>query len=67
MLLALGWLMWRTGGEFLATGETTAQLQILKAPFLYGMGLLCGFTGIVHLVQAGTPPTGPAEGEGVAL
>lgn len=49
MLIALGWLMWKTGGEFLATGETTAQLKILKAPFIYGMGALCAFTGVVHL------------------
>jgi len=48
-LLALGWLMWQTGGDFLASGETTAQLKILKAPFIYGMGLLCAFTGVIHL------------------
>ena len=48
-LLGLGWLMWKTGGDFLATGETTAQLKILKAPFIYGMGVLCAFTGVVHL------------------
>ncbi len=48
-LLALGWLMWQTGSDFLATGETTAQLKILKAPFIYGMGLLCAFTGLIHL------------------
>lgn len=48
-LLALGWLMWKTGNDFLATGETTAQLKILKAPFIHGMGLLCAFTGVVHL------------------
>jgi len=48
-LLALGWLMWKTGGDFLETGETTAQLKILKAPFIYGMGLLCAFTGLIHL------------------
>lgn len=48
-LLALGWLMWKTGNDFLATGETTAQLKILKAPFIYGMGVLCAFTGVVHL------------------
>jgi tripartite ATP-independent transporter DctM subunit len=64
VLLGLGWLMWDSGNQFLQSGETTAQLKILKAPFLYGMGLLCGFTGIVHLVQAGTPPTELAEGEG---
>jgi TRAP-type C4-dicarboxylate transport system permease small subunit len=48
-LLALGWLMWKTGGDFLETRETTAQLGILKAPFIYGMGLLCAFTGLIHL------------------
>jgi len=48
-LLGLGWLMWKTGNDFLASGETTAQLKILKAPFIYGMGLLCAFTGVVHL------------------
>lgn len=48
-LLALGWLMWKTGNDFMQTGETTAQLKIIKAPFIYGMGLLCAFTGIIHL------------------
>jgi TRAP-type transport system small permease protein len=48
-LLGLGWLMWQTGTDFLQTGETTAQLQILKAPFIYGMGVLCAFTGFIHL------------------
>ncbi len=48
-LLGLGWLMWKTGNDFMATGETTAQLKILKAPFIYGMGVLCAFTGVVHL------------------
>ncbi|HSV35289.1 MAG TPA: TRAP transporter small permease [Ramlibacter sp.] len=67
VLLGLGWLMWRTGGQFLETGETTAQLQILKAPFIYGMGLLCGLTGLVHLVMAGTAPAELVEGDGAAL
>jgi len=48
-LLALGWLMWKTGNDFMQTGETTAQLKIIKAPFIYGMDLLCAFTGIIHL------------------
>lgn len=51
-LLALGWLMWQTGNDFLQSGETTAQLKILKAPFIYGMGSLCGFTGLIHLTLA---------------
>lgn len=48
-LIGLGWLMWKTGGDFMGTGETTAQLKILKAPFIYGMGMLCAFTGVIHL------------------
>lgn len=48
-LLGLAWLMWQTGSDFLQSGETTAQLQILKAPFIYGMGVLCAFTGFIHL------------------
>lgn len=48
-LMGLAWLMWQTGADFAASGETTAQLKILKAPFIHGMGVLCGFTGLVHL------------------
>jgi len=67
VLLALGWLMWKTGNQFLETGETTAQLKIPKAPFIWGMGLLCAVTGLVHLMMAGKPPVDRLEGEGVAL
>lgn len=51
LLLALAYLMWRTAGEFAETGETTAQLKLLKAPFIYGMSALCGLTGLVHLLR----------------
>ena len=67
VLLALGWLMWRTGNQFLETGETTAQLKILKAPFLYGMAVLCALTGVVHMLLIAQPPPERVEGEGVAL
>ena len=67
VLLALGWLMWRSGNQFLETGETTAQLKILKAPFLYGMGVLCAATGIIHIFLIAQPPPERAEGEGAAL
>lgn len=68
VLLALGVLMWRTGGQFAETGETTAQLQILKAPFIYGMGVLCIVTGLVHLRAVWRSPTADQEnGEGGAL
>jgi TRAP-type C4-dicarboxylate transport system permease small subunit len=66
-LIGLGWLMWKTGNQFLETGETTAQLSILKAPFIYGMGVLCFATGVIHLFLIRNPPPERAEGEGVAL
>ena len=65
LLLALAWLMWRTAGEFAEAGETTAQLKLLKAPFIYGMAVLCGITGLVHLSRFvmrradPLPPTAP--------
>jgi TRAP-type C4-dicarboxylate transport system permease small subunit len=67
LLLGLAWLMWRTGGQFAVNGETTAQLHLAKAPFIYGMAVLCGITGIVHLVLMAEPPVEHAEGEGAAL
>jgi TRAP-type C4-dicarboxylate transport system permease small subunit len=67
VLLLLAWLMWRTGDQFLASHETTAQLGILKAPFIYGMAVLCGATGVVHLLLLGQAPADKVEGEGVAL
>jgi TRAP-type C4-dicarboxylate transport system permease small subunit len=66
-LLGLGWLMWRTGADFSQTGETTAQLKIFKAPFIYGMGLLCAVTGIVHLALVFQKPHDRFEAEGAAL
>ncbi len=66
-MIALAWLMWDAGGQFLATGETTAQLKILKAPFLYGMSVMCAVTGLIHLSLLAQAPRELAEGEGVAL
>lgn len=67
VLLALGWLMWQTGGQYLETGETTAQLKILKAPFIYGMALLCAVAGVIHLGMALRPAADTDTGEGVTL
>lgn len=67
VLLALGWLMWQTGGQYLETGETTAQLKILKAPFIYGMALLCAVAGVIHLGMAFRPGSDADTGEGVTL
>ena len=66
-LLGLAWLMWQTGTEFSHTGETTAQLLIAKAPFIYGMSLLCAITGIVHLALVFQKPHDRFETEGTAL
>lgn len=65
LMLALAYLMWRTGGEFAEAGETTAQLKMRKAPFLYGMAVLCGLTGLVHLLRSALHrPEGPAVRQG---
>ena len=48
-MLGLAWLLWQAGADFLANGETTAQLRIPKGFFIQGMGVLCAFTGLVHL------------------
>jgi TRAP-type C4-dicarboxylate transport system permease small subunit len=52
LLFGLAYLMWKTGADIATTGETTAQLKIPKAPFIQGMGVLCGLTGLVHMVKA---------------
>jgi TRAP-type C4-dicarboxylate transport system permease small subunit len=66
-LLALGWLMWRTGGQFLESGETTAQLKIIKSPFMYGMAVLCALAGLIHLRFAFRPSVAADSGEGTTL
>jgi len=64
-LVALGWLMWKTGVDFGQSGETTAQLGIPKSPFIYGMGVLCAFTGFIHLVLMVDPSAGQEADGGV--
>ena len=66
-LLGLGWLMWDTGRQYLETGETTAQLKILKAPFMYGMAVLCGVAGLIHLGFVFRPMADEQAGEGATL
>ena len=67
LMLGLAYLMWTTGQQFLENGETTAQLKLAKAPFIFGMAVLCGITGLVHFAMVGKPPEQLQEGEGVAL
>ncbi|MDO8775088.1 MAG: TRAP transporter small permease [Burkholderiaceae bacterium] len=66
-MLALGYLMWQTGAQFAINGDTTAQLKISKAPFIYGMAVFCALTGLVHLGLMVVPEPDLAEGEGAAL
>ncbi len=67
LMLGLAYVMWQTGNQFAANGETTAQLQLSKAPFIYGMSALCFLTGLLHLGLAYQPAAALAEGEGAAL
>ncbi len=67
LMLALAYLMWDTGMQFAGYGETTAQLKIPKAPFIFGMAAFCAMTGLVHATLALHPGTEAAEGEGAAL
>jgi TRAP-type transport system small permease protein len=56
-MLGLGYLMFKTGQQFALNGDTTAQLKINKAPFIYGMGVLCAITGLVHFGLVFKPAT----------
>ncbi len=67
LMMALAVLMWKTGAQFAEYGETTAQLKISKAPFIYGMAVFCGITALVHLALAFFPGREASEGEGAAL
>jgi TRAP-type transport system small permease protein len=67
LMLGLAYLMWKTGTQYAENGETTAQLKLSKAPFIYGMALLCGVTGLVHLGLITKPADALQEGEGAAL
>ncbi len=62
-LLGLGYLMFKTGQQFAINGDNTAQLKIEKAPFLYGMGVLCALTGLVHFGLILSPTAGQAESQ----
>jgi hypothetical protein len=47
--------MWGHATQFASYGETTAQLRIAKAPFIYGMSVLCAITAVAHLLLAFWP------------
>ena len=54
-LFGVAWLMWSKAGQMLEYGDTTAQLKISQGPFVYAMSVLCGVTGLIHLLHAATP------------
>jgi TRAP-type C4-dicarboxylate transport system permease small subunit len=47
-LFGLAWLMWDMASQMAGYGETTAQLKLPKAPFVFGMSVLCAVTALVH-------------------
>jgi TRAP-type C4-dicarboxylate transport system permease small subunit len=50
LLWGLAWLMWTKAGQLAEYGDTTAQIKLPLAPFVYVMSLLCAITGAVHAV-----------------
>lgn len=66
-MLALAYLMWGVGQQFLQNGEISAQLHIPKAPFIFGMAIACAVAGLMHGMLILKPNEALAEGEGVAL
>jgi TRAP-type transport system small permease protein len=55
-LAGLAWLMWVKGGQMAEYGDTTAQLKLPLAPFVYLMSLLCALTALVHGLLLFRPP-----------
>jgi hypothetical protein len=42
--------MWTMADQRAGDGQTTAQLKLPIAPFVYGMSILCAITALVHLM-----------------
>jgi TRAP-type transport system small permease protein len=57
LLLGMAALMWDKAGQMAGFGDTTAQLKIAQAPFVYLMGALLALTALVHLILAFAPIT----------
>lgn len=57
-LAGVALLLWAKAGQMAQYGDTTAQLKLPQAPFVYLMSLLCGLTALVHalLVVQPEPP-----------
>ncbi len=57
LLAGLAWLMWSKAAQMAGFGDTTAQLKIPQAPFVYLMGALLALTALVHALLAFAPTT----------
>jgi TRAP-type transport system small permease protein len=67
LMLALAWLMGNLGMQFVSYNDQTAQLSIPKAPFVFGMSLMCAITGVLHLAMIRGKASGPDETTGATL
>lgn len=61
-LLGLAWLMWGASADMATSGETSAQLQIPRYPFIYLMSAMCLLTGLTHLALVFTGEASEEEG-----
>jgi TRAP-type C4-dicarboxylate transport system permease small subunit len=57
LLIGMAWLMWIKAGQMAEYGDTTAQLKIAQAPFIYLMSLLLAVTALIHGLLAFVPTT----------
>jgi TRAP-type transport system small permease protein len=57
LLLGMAALMWVKAGQMAEYGDTTAQLKIAQAPFVYLMSGLLALTALVHGLLAFAPTT----------
>jgi TRAP-type C4-dicarboxylate transport system permease small subunit len=57
LLFGMAWLMWSKASQMAGFGDTTAQLKIPQAPFVYLMGALLAVTGMVHVLLSFAPAT----------
>lgn len=67
LLAAVASIMWSSALEFLASGETTAQLRVAKAPFIFAMSVFCAIAGAMHLVSLRHGEEGESSTQGGAL
>ena len=51
-LIGISWLIWSKAGKLAQTGDTTANMHIVLAPFVYLMSVLIFITAIIHIMKA---------------